>query len=172
MTPIESFNEQGRARHQCPKCGHITAPILATSADKVLCRCHRQPPGAERPVVKHSPTFIDPSLAIVKEGPGTELKNLLAELGITGPQGCGCESKAQRMNRWGVEGCRERFETIRGWLVESRGKATWAETIRAGMAVVVRGINFTDIESELVRIAIERAERKAHDPARSPTMGP
>lgn len=123
----------------------------------VVCRCgNRILPGEAKPDTrKRHP--------IVKEGPGTELKNLLAELGITGPQGCGCESKAQRMNRWGVEGCRERFDEIREWLVASRGKATWLETLRAAAAVVTSGlaIDPLDVEGSLVRIAIERADRQS-----------
>lgn len=99
----------------------------------------------------------------VVQGPGTELKKLLAELGLTGVQGCGCNAKAAQMNRWGVAGCRERFEEIRQWLAEARGKATWLETLSAAAAAVTTGlaaqIDPRDIEGSLLRLAIERAER-------------
>lgn len=120
----------------------------------IVCRCGNriQPGEAKADTRKRLP----PAPA---HGPGTELKQLLAELGITGVQGCGCDSKVATMNRWGVEGCRERFGEIRQWLVNSRGKASWAEAIRAAVAVVASGIEVDpfDVEGSLVRIAIERA---------------
>lgn len=96
------------------------------------------------------------------DGPGTQLKNLLAELGIKDFAGCGCASKMRRMNRWGVEKCREKFATIRGWLVEAQAKAGWQTTITAAAKAATSGlamqIDPLDIPGSLVRIAIERAE--------------
>lgn len=119
----------------------------------IVCRCgNRIKPAEAQPDKLAKPPAP-------KAGPGTELKKLLAELGLTGAQGCGCNSKAAQMNRWGVEGCRERAEQIADWLREARGKATWGETIRAAVAVVSRGlaVDPLDVEGSLVRIAIERA---------------
>lgn len=98
-----------------------------------------------------------------QHGPGTELKKLLAELGITSFKGCDCESKAAQMNRWGVEGCRDRFNTIRGWIDEAQSKAGWATKIAAAANVVTSGLALQieplDIPGSLVRIAIERGCR-------------
>lgn len=120
----------------------------------IVCRCGNriQPGEAKADTRKRLP----PAPA---HGPGTELKNLLAELGITSVQGCGCDSKVAMMNRWGVEGCRERFGEIRQWLVNSRGKASWTETIRAAVSVMASGLHIDplDAEGSLVRIAIERS---------------
>src|SRR5262245_25987375 len=47
-------------------------------------------------------------------GPGTELKKLLASLGLK-PGGCECNSRAAAMDQWGVEGCRNREWQILEW---------------------------------------------------------
>lgn len=94
------------------------------------------------------------------DGPGTELQRLLKQLGLSEFTGCGCESKARQMNRWGVDGCREYFDEIRGWLSEAAEKASWADKIRAaGKAVACKVvIDPRDPPGSLVRIAIARAE--------------
>lgn len=55
-------------------------------------------------------------------GPGTELKRLLAEIGV--PQGwCeGCKKRAEAMDQGGVQWCRENRATIIGWLREAEEK--------------------------------------------------
>ena len=126
----------------------------------IVCRCgNRIQPGEARPDRLARPPAP-------KEGPGTELKKLLAELGLTGIKGCGCNAKAAQMNRWGPRTCREKSAEIASWLRKSRGKASWAEVLRAAAAVVARGLQIDplNIEDSLVRIAIERAERKSHVP--------
>jgi hypothetical protein len=104
-----------------------------------------------------------------QHGPGTELKKLLAELGITSFKGCDCESKAAQMNRWGVEGCRERFYTLRGWIVEAQEKAGWLATITAAANAATSGlalqIDPLDVPGSLVRLAIERAESNIPPPS-------
>ena len=96
-------------------------------------------------------------------GPGTELKKLLAELGITDLAGCGCEKKSAQMNRWGVEGCRENFARIRGWIAEAQKKAGWLATITAATRAATSGlalqIDLTDVAGSLALIAIERAAK-------------
>ena len=94
------------------------------------------------------------------KGPGTELKKLLAELGITNFAGCSCDAKAAQMDAWGVEGCRSNFETIRSWIAEAQEKASWTTTIsaaiRAATTQTAFEIDSTDVAGSLVRIAIRR----------------
>lgn len=129
----------------------------------IVCRCgNRILPGEAKPDTrKRRPPAP-------KDGPGTELKRLLTELRLTGVKGCGCESKAAQMNRWGTEGCRERFGQIVAWLREARGKATWSATLTAAAAAVTTGlaakIDPLNIEESLIRIAIERAEQSSTCP--------
>jgi hypothetical protein len=94
-------------------------------------------------------------------GPGTALKRLLSELGVTDFAGCGCDGKAKQMNDWGVTGCREHFAEIRTWLIEAQAKASWFDKARAGINAALIGlpIDPTDVAGSLVRLAIERAEK-------------
>lgn len=66
------------------------------------------------------------------------------------------------MNRWGVDGCRANFSTIRAWIVESQAKAGWAVKIEATVRAATSGLALQfdplDTSGSLVRLAIERAE--------------
>jgi len=80
-------------------------------------------------------------------GPGTELKKLLAKVGITATPDCACNARAAEMDRQGVEWCEAKLDTIVGWLREQ------AEA---------RGLPFLDVAGRLlVRRAIANARRNA-----------
>jgi hypothetical protein len=80
-------------------------------------------------------------------GPGTELKKLLARVGITASPDCSCNTRAAEMDRQGVEWCEANLDTIVGWL---REQAT------------ARGLPFIDIAGRLlIKRAIANARRNA-----------
>jgi len=80
-------------------------------------------------------------------GPGTELKKLLARVGIVATDSCPCNARAAEMDRRGVEWCETNIDTIVGWLREQ------AEA---------RGLPFLDLAGRLlVRRAIQNARRNA-----------
>ena len=80
-------------------------------------------------------------------GPGTELKKLLARVGITSTPDCSCNARAAEMDRQGIEWCENNLDTIVGWLREQ------AEA---------RGLPFLDMAGRLlVRRAIANARRNA-----------
>jgi hypothetical protein len=80
-------------------------------------------------------------------GPGTELKKILAKVGITASPDCACNARAAEMDRQGVEWCEANLDTIVVWLREQ------AET---------RGLPFLDLAGRmLVRRAISNARRNA-----------
>jgi hypothetical protein len=80
-------------------------------------------------------------------GPGTELKKLLAKVGITASPDCACNARAAEMDRQGVEWCESNLDTIVDWLREQ------AEA---------RGLPFLDLAGRLlVRRAISNARRNA-----------
>ena len=80
-------------------------------------------------------------------GPGTELKKLLATVGITATPNCSCNARAAEMDRQGSEWCESNLDTIVGWLREEAEK---------------RGIPFLDVAGRLlVRRAIRNARRAA-----------
>jgi hypothetical protein len=93
-------------------------------------------------------------------GPGSELKALLGELGVTGCK-MGCNGRAAQMDRWGIAGCRENRETICGWITEQKNAASLltqatvvANLIRTGLVLRIHSVG------DLVDEAIRRAEAK------------
>jgi hypothetical protein len=90
---------------------------------------------------------IEPPTPPPTHGPGTELKKLLAKVGITATPDCSCNARAAEMDRQGVEWCEANLDTIVGWL---REQAT------------ARGLPFVDLAGRmLVRRAIANARRNA-----------
>ena len=91
-----------------------------------------------------------PGSAVVAEplpahGPGTELKKLLALIGITAAPDCACNAHAAEMDAKGGEWCAANLDTIVGWL---REQAT------------ARGLPFIDAAGKmLVKRAIRNAAR-------------
>jgi hypothetical protein len=53
---------------------------------------------------------------LIGQGVGTELKKIIPQFLDNG--GCSCRAYALKMNRWGIEGCEKRFNTIVDYLVE------------------------------------------------------
>ena len=80
-------------------------------------------------------------------GTGTELKALLAKVGITGALGCSCNRHAAEMDRQGPAWCRANLEKIVGWL---RTEAARRHPPFVGL-----------LATQVIRLAIARAERSA-----------
>lgn len=81
-------------------------------------------------------------------GAGTELKRLLAAVGITPQRGCRCLERAAQMDRAGEEWCEQHIDTIVGWLREEAER---------------RGLPFLDAAGRLlVRRAIHKSRRANH----------
>jgi len=60
-----------------------------------------------------------PALSIdTLQGPGTVLKKMLSWF-ITKPPNCSCSDRAELMDVWGPDKCKENLRTILGWLRES-----------------------------------------------------
>jgi hypothetical protein len=87
--------------------------------------------------------FVSPPTS----GPGTELKKLLAKVGIVATPDCSCNARAAEMDRQGVEWCEGNIDTIVGWLREQ---------------AQARGLPFLDLAGRmLVRRAIQNARKAA-----------
>ena len=83
-------------------------------------------------------------------GPGTELSLLLpAQLER---KGCGCKDYAKKMNQWGAEGCRQRFDSIVEHLVK---KANALPLLGWIPSIATR-----TVAKRLLTVAIERADKK------------
>jgi hypothetical protein len=78
-------------------------------------------------------------------GVGTEIKAILASVGIVADSGCSCNARAAEMDRQGVEWCEDNIGTIVEWL---------------RLQAEARGLPFLDAAGRLlVRLAIRNARR-------------
>jgi hypothetical protein len=131
--------------HCCRRCGLV---VVSTSAShNIHARCSASPRGPRR---------SQPA----KSGPGTELKKLLAELGIHPIKNCGCESLAAKMNAWGPA-CREHRAEIIDAIRANWQHATIGEKLRiarAGAFAAIAGrINPLSPIGSMIDLAMERA---------------
>jgi hypothetical protein len=97
-------------------------------------------------------------LPVPEHGPGRELHELLEQLGFN-IGGCNCQEWIDRMNRWGVDGCREHRAEIIAHLEEEKDSATLTEKLKAGVLAIANGLPLTI--GGLVDEAIRRAEVRA-----------
>ena len=97
-------------------------------------------------------------------GPGTEMKAMLAGLGVNPGPTCDCNAKAVQMDLWGVEGCRANRNTIVGWLRDNAPRWGWADRVKAAANAVINGLAFKlnplDPFPGVLDEAIRRAEEK------------
>lgn len=91
-----------------------------------------------------------------RPGPGSELKKMLAWFAQPSDS-CNCETRADAMNDWGAQGCRENLDTIVEWLMEE-----------AQLRGLPHGRFTRIIARSLVVTAIRRFERKFPDGAPEP----
>jgi hypothetical protein len=61
-------------------------------------------------------------IAAYKPGPGSELRKMLAWFARPSDT-CKCETRAETINDWGVEGCRTNLDTIIEWLFHGEAKS-------------------------------------------------
>lgn len=74
-------------------------------------------------------------------GPGTELKKLLARIGITASPTCPCNERARQMDSWGPEECLKRLNEISGWLAEEASKRKLPYIPAMGKALIRRAVS-------------------------------
>jgi hypothetical protein len=100
--------------------------------------------------IANKTTGKEPQLEHQSRGPGTELKKLLAKIGIVATQNCSCNSRARRMDEEEAKEpgwCEAHLDEIVGWLREEAEK---------------RKLPFVDMAGRLlVRRAIKNARRAA-----------
>jgi hypothetical protein len=65
---------------------------------------------------------VAPPVVVTEGGPGTELKALLALVGIKASPTCSCNKRAKIMDEQGVLWCEQNIDTIAGWLKEESAK--------------------------------------------------
>jgi hypothetical protein len=94
-------------------------------------------------------------------GPGTELKKMLAKIGITATSTCSCNKRAQVMDDNGIEWCKANTTTIVGWLREEATKRGLPFIDLAGKILVKRAISLAET-AEKKRKQTEEANNAAN----------
>lgn len=74
------------------------------------------------------------------KGPGTEMKKLLAKIGITSTPDCQCNARARYMDEQGPEWCEQNMDEIIGWLREEAEKRKLPFANFAGRLLVKKAI--------------------------------
>ena len=106
-------------------------------------------------------------------GPGTEMFQMLKELGVSDKPNCTCKATAEQMDRWGVEGCRDpkNFEWILNQVNQNAANWKWSEYLAIAAANVLNpsswkfawSIDPLNIHKSLIETAIDLAEKKQCD---------
>jgi hypothetical protein len=91
-------------------------------------------------------------------GPGTELKKLLAKIGIKASPTCSCNKRAQIMDEKGIEWCKENIDMIVGWLREEATKRKLPFVDFAGKLLVQRAISLAE-KAEKKRLAAQQQDQ-------------
>ena len=88
------------------------------------------------------------ALCRVRPLPGTEMKALLAKIGIVSKPTCSCNKRAKIMDEKGCDWCAENIDEIDRWLAEEAKKRKLPYLSLAGKA--------------LIHLAIRRARKKGN----------
>jgi hypothetical protein len=93
-------------------------------------------------------------------GPGTELKQLFASIGIVSSPTCSCNARARAMDHYGIEWCEQNVDKIAGWLKEEHEKQAKARSTSKGIVQkIVNALPFSEIVARAaVNTSIERAK--------------
>jgi hypothetical protein len=132
--------------HECKRC-HQKAPSRWSSSANLRSDCRVRLTG----------------------GPGTELTTIFKSLGIAPAASCGCQSKADQMDAWGIAGCRVNRPQIIGWMTAAYDTTSWLTRAKAACAAGANGLacklDWSDPIGSLVDEAIRRAEARGKPPA-------
>lgn len=103
-------------------------------------------------------------------GPGTEMFNMLKDIGVTDKPGCTCKATAEQMDRWGVEGCKkpENFNWILEQVNANAANWKWSEYLAIAAKNVLNPSSWKlawtldplNIHKSLIETAINLAEEK------------
>lgn len=116
---------------------------------------------------KLAPKPLDVLLPGRGYGPGTELKKILATLGVVASPTCDCNAKAAHMDALGTYGCDNHFTGIENWLLDNQERWGWGSMTTAAIKSLVSGMAFKLIGTHpvrnLLRLAIEQS-KQSHTP--------
>lgn len=114
----------------CSQCAANVPKSVVAQRPFAACRVGAERNGVpfrEVALAKQEPAQFDRML----NGPGTELKKLLARFGVQSTATCQCNAHAIQMNLWGPDECERRIDQILVWLREeaSRKRMPFIESL-------------------------------------------
>lgn len=97
--------------------------------------------GYNPPIIKSNNTEPTPTTINTNGKVGSELKKLLAKIGIVATPNCQCNKRAKIMDDRGIEWCESNIDTIVEWLREEASKRRLPFIDAAGRILVRRAIS-------------------------------
>lgn len=132
--PTQARSDQFRAKYGLE-------PIVVAPLKRTVTMSFRPGGEAKEVVTQDAGAAREPSPPQAK-GPGDHLFDVLQSLGVSAKSGCGCGGLKKEMNRYGVDGCRERRTDILTVLKKKTSKYGLAEWTKAAMLAVTTGLVF------------------------------
>ncbi len=128
-------------------------------------------PASFGPVSRTCLVQSDAEKAVAVFGIGNALAEVIAGLGGTAHEGCGCEDKIATMNAWGIEKCLENRKTIVKWIKEAAKKRGWKAKFEAKAKAKELGIpiNILDAYGSVFDEAVRRF--RSREPQSTDTSG-
>lgn len=114
----------------------INAEMRAEAIRKQRAAIKRQAEAA----AQNAPTTPLPPTS----GAGTELKKLLAKVGIKSTPTCSCNTRARIMDEKGIQWCKDNTDMILGWLREEATKRNLPFIDVAGKLLINRAISLAE----------------------------
>jgi hypothetical protein len=121
---------------------HMAYPVAGKTPEEIVAHAKQVQEywAAKQPPVLNQRTQTKP----VGYGPGTELKKMLAKIGITATPTCSCNARAQTMDTNGIQWCKDNTDTIVSWLREEATKRGLPFVDLAGKIIVKRAISLAE----------------------------
>lgn len=117
---------------QCAQCGKqlAVAKTVASRLPELVQTFPECPRGAAASSTENAPASAPAPVKPAQPAPyvwdptgaGTQLKKLLAKVGIKSTENCSCNARARLMNERGIEWCEQNIKEIVGWLKEEAAK--------------------------------------------------
>jgi hypothetical protein len=153
LVPVSLAERVVELTQAFPDCAAQTAPPPGPSTATPM-----PPPPAPQPAAPAPPAQPyqwDPA------GAGTQLKKLLAKVGITSTENCSCNARAKLMNERGLEWCEQNIPEIIGWLKEEAAKRKLPFLSLAGKIIIQRAIKIAKKVRTAQAAAAEQVQHEA-----------
>lgn len=124
-----------RYQATCVVCGRQ----VRTKTTKAVAACRSSPKKPTQAQVLQA-AGVAVAKPVITRGPGSEIKKLLARVGIVAQPGCSCNQRAAMMDARGCDWCEAHLDEIVGWLRDEATKRRLPFIDAAGRMLVKRAI--------------------------------